>query len=210
MSLLTANAPGPGGLLRIVSANDPNDVGQGFYVSTGVSPPGIDFSRPIGIAAGNFFGDGARQVVLAQPTTAGGSQFVVVVYRVAVNTTPTVFNVTGVPHGFVAAGGLRLTAHSGGKPTSAIFESEPSSARPSSRMEIKQSSPQRLDFTLQVSRAVLSRDSTLCSPGKASSTTLTTSFVIDDGQGKLVMAAAAMPWECLGKVPQQPSELRRR
>jgi hypothetical protein len=110
----------------------------------------------------------------------------------------------------VAAGGVRLTAHPGGKPTSAIFESQPSSARPSFRMEIKQSAPQLLDFTLQVSRAVLSRDPELCSPGKTSSTTLTTSFVIDDGQGKPVTAATAVPWECLGKVPQSPSELRRR
>ena len=52
VALLTASAPGSStGLLRMVSANDPNHLSDGLFVSTGVSPPSIDFSRPISIAA---------------------------------------------------------------------------------------------------------------------------------------------------------------
>ena len=110
----------------------------------------------------------------------------------------------------VAAGAVQLLARTGGKPTSAIFESRPGSARPSFRMEIKQSAPGVLDFTLQVDRAVLSRDPQLCADGKTSTTTLATSFVIDGGPPAPVMATTSVPWQCVGKNPLAPTELRRR
>jgi hypothetical protein len=110
----------------------------------------------------------------------------------------------------VAAGVVPLVARAGGKPTSAIFESRPGSARPSFRMEIKQPSPGVLDFTLQVDRAVLSHDPQLCSDGKTSTTTLATSFLIDGGPPAPVMAAISVPWQCVGKNPRAPTELRRR
>jgi hypothetical protein len=104
----------------------------------------------------------------------------------------------------LALGPVQLVARTGGKPTSAIFESHPGSARPSFRMEIKQRSPGILEFTLQVDRAVLSHDPGLCSAAKPSTIMLTTSFVIDDGQRPPVMAATAVPWECVGKNPSSP------
>lgn len=86
VALLTATSAGSAsGLLRIVTANDVNDITQGLFVSTGVSPQSINFANPISIAAGDFYGDGTRQVVIAQPLSAGSSQYLLQIYRVVTN-----------------------------------------------------------------------------------------------------------------------------
>jgi hypothetical protein len=110
----------------------------------------------------------------------------------------------------VAAGPVVRTARSGGKPGSAIFESQPSSARPSFRLEAKLRSAGLLEFSLSVDRATLSRDPSRCSTGRPSTTELVTQLVIEDGQRPPVTVAVARPWECVGRDPRSPSELRRR
>jgi hypothetical protein len=110
----------------------------------------------------------------------------------------------------VAAGPVLLTARSGGKPGSAVFESHPASARPFFRMEIKLRSAGLLEFSLRVDRAVLSHDPVRCSAARPSTTELVTHVVIEDGQRAPVTVAVARPWECVGRDPRTPTELRLR
>ena len=229
-----------------------NDLTQGLFVSTGVTPQSVRVSaNPISIAAGDFYGDGTRQVVIAQALSAGGSQFLLQIYRVLTNDNGTIatqalqlaasstlgppanlapFAQSGLAVKFDATiqaasnlpqDELVVVTHAGPalilqafrvqpSSTAPFFESQPDATRPSFRMEVKQRSAGQLEFTLQVNDAVLSHDPRLCSKAKPSITTLATSFVIDDGRQPPVIAAISVPWECVGKNPQAPSELRRR
>lgn len=83
VALLTATAPGStGGLLRIVSANNVDDINDGLFVSDGVGPESVNFSEPIAMATGDFNGDGKREVAIAQAFPAGGTKLLFQVYEV--------------------------------------------------------------------------------------------------------------------------------
>ena len=110
----------------------------------------------------------------------------------------------------VAAGPVELIARPGGKPTSATYESSPAAGRPSFRMNLKQRSGGVVEFTLKVDRAVLSHDPSRCSAVQPSTTNLLTSFAIDDGLHGTLTVAATRRWECVGREPQSPSELKLR
>lgn len=59
-------------------------------------------------------------------------------------------------------------------------------------------------------RATLSHDPERCTAGKTSTTVLTTTFAIDGGPPAPVTATASLPWQCAGKDPRAPTELRRK
>jgi hypothetical protein len=110
----------------------------------------------------------------------------------------------------VAAGPVQLIARSGGKPTAATYESEPGGDRPSFRMEMKQRSGSVVEFTLRVDRAVLSHDPLLCTAARPSTTDLLTRLAIEDGLHSAIEVATTRRWECVGRQPQAPSELKLR
>jgi hypothetical protein len=110
----------------------------------------------------------------------------------------------------VAAGPVELIARAGGKPTAATYESAPGGDGGSVRMEMKQRSGGVVEFSLKVDRAVLSHDPALCTAARPSTTDLHTRFVIDDGLHSGVGVATTRRWECIGRQPQAPSELKLR
>jgi hypothetical protein len=107
----------------------------------------------------------------------------------------------------VVAGPVELVPRAGGRATSAVFESQPASARPSMRMDVRRRSDATAEFSLVMDRAVLSRDPLGCSAGPSSATSLTMRFAIDDGQRPPVEVEAVRPWTCAGRAPTPGSEL---
>jgi hypothetical protein len=65
-----------------------------------------------------------------------------------------------------------------------------------------------VEFSLRVSRPVLSRRPLLCSDDRPSLTPLVTRFVIDDGQHPPVEIATEQAWECAGRSPDVGRVLR--
>ena len=107
----------------------------------------------------------------------------------------------------VARAPVQLVPRSGARATSAVFESQPASLRPAFRMEVKSRSTGVYDFSLKVDRAVLSRDPASCSADRPSTTELETRFAIQSGAQPLAVATV-QGWQCVGRDPQSPSELR--
>jgi hypothetical protein len=110
----------------------------------------------------------------------------------------------------VAAGPVQLVARKGSKPGAATYESQPTTDRPGFRMDVKQRPGGVVEFDLKVDRAVLSRDPTLCSAGKPSTTPLVTRFTIADDLHPALAVATTRAWECVGRQPRTPSELKLR
>jgi hypothetical protein len=107
----------------------------------------------------------------------------------------------------VVSGPVELVPRAGGRATSAVFEFQPASARPSMRMDVRRRSDATAEFNLVMDRAVLSRDPLGCSTGPSSATSLTMRFAIDDGQRPPVEVEAVRPWTCAGRAPTPGSEL---
>ncbi|WP_434150521.1 hypothetical protein ACR2R6_03145 [Methylocaldum gracile subsp. desertum] len=83
IALLTADAVGStSGLLRIVTANDVNNLDAGLFASNGVGPFQFNFTNPISITTGDFNGDGKPEVAIAQPFSSGGAQLLLQIYEI--------------------------------------------------------------------------------------------------------------------------------
>jgi hypothetical protein len=77
-----AGDPPDWGLLRVVTASNPDDVDDGLSVSAGIGPNLINFTLPISIAAGDFDGDGKREIVLVQTLDGQSAQIVLNIYEI--------------------------------------------------------------------------------------------------------------------------------
>jgi hypothetical protein len=108
----------------------------------------------------------------------------------------------------VADGRVELRARPGGRPTSATFESDAVSGEPLFRMVARRRTDGQVEFSLRVSRPVLSQRPALCSTGRPATTPLTTRFSIDDGLHPPVVVATEQRWECAGRAPEVWRSLR--
>jgi hypothetical protein len=108
----------------------------------------------------------------------------------------------------VAKGPVQLVARPGTRSTSGTFESSPVSGQPSFGMTLKRRPDGVSEFSLRVSRPVLSHRPLLCSADRPSLTPLVTRFVIDDGQHPPVEIATEQAWECAGGSPEVWRALR--
>jgi hypothetical protein len=115
----------------------------------------------------------------------------------------------GDPPGDLVSGlPLQLIARRGGSTTAAVYEN----ARGASlkvRLELKSRDPgqQLWEATLKVGKATIAFPE-LCTAGSPSTTTLFTAFTVNDDSNPPVTVAVETAWECVGKDPAQPRELR--
>jgi len=105
---------------------------------------------------------------------------------------------------------LTLAALPGGKPNYAIFET-PSGALPKVRVEMQTKGQNIYDWLLRLERTTIPAFPQRCTGGSRPTTSLATSFTIDDGVNPPVEVSTVKPWRCLdliGGDPQKPRSLR--
>jgi hypothetical protein len=117
IALLTADAIGStSGLVRIVTANDVNNLDAGLFVSNGIGPEFVNFNIDISIAAGDFNGDGKAEVAIAQAAPLNGGEILIYVFEVVTNQDGTIANqaLRQVATSTVAINGVAETALTAG------------------------------------------------------------------------------------------------